>query len=547
MSDGLVKFGERSICDCALAFLAMSGDSTNTIDRCLGLLGQAVSATRVVLFELVEDNTCGDATYEWHHPERSPQRGARYKDSELPEAFAVFNRGDTVVATIEGGHDYLGLQANMAEEELALLVITPIRRDGRTAWASVFSWHGSASNHGDIRVAFCERATAVLGAGLARAQEIQERATQEAKLLHSRRLESIGLLAGGIAHDFNNVLQAVLGLSELLRLNQESEGDIKVIDELIDVAQRASQITGRLLVFSRQEVRERRSLDVVASLASVTEFLKRSIPEDRQIKLSLDCPPVQVGLAPTDFEHAIINLSNNASAAMPKGGVIEVGCRALASQGSVEVWVRDNGAGMTAEQLRQARDPFFTTKPVGEGTGLGLTMVDTMVQQVGGSLQIDSVEGEGTRVGMIIPTIDAEDKPAQLPSGAPVKGTETVLVAEDDPVILRVTCSHLERAGFTPLPATNGKDAVALFRKHQAEIKMVIADAIMPNGGGAELYDDIVKEKPSLPFLFVTGYDAGTLSKETVDQPNCTLIQKPYQAEALLSRVREMIDRKTGD
>ena len=532
---------ERAIGNCALTLLSTSTGDGAVVDECLKELGAAVSATRVVLFELDPDNNYGDATYEWHHPDQSPQRGARYKSSELPEAFEVFNRGDTVVATIEGGPKYLGLQANMAVEKLALLVITPIRRGGRTAWASVFSWHGSSAAAEIDRIAFCERATRIVDAGLARVQEFRAQETQAEKRLHSQRLESIGLLAGGIAHDFNNVLQGIIGLSELLQRTQSGEAEIEITEELINIAQRASKITGRLLVFSSQEVREAPAINVADALRDALAFLRRSIPEDRELQLTLEDSDAYVCLASTDFEQAIINLCNNSSAAVAGGGRIELGCR-LVEGDAIEVWVRDDGVGMSADQLAQAREPFFTTKSAGEGTGLGLAMVDTLVQRAGGSLRIESAPGEGALVTMRLPTCDASESPFPARQASTVKGTETVLVAEDDPLILRVASSHLERAGFTPLMAASYQEALTQFREHQPEIRLVVSDAIMPGGGAAELHKAITKEVPTMPFLFATGYDPGTLSPELLSKPHCSLLQKPYEANALLRLVRQLID-----
>lgn len=541
MGNGNCWEWERAIADCAMALMSIrtAHEGMSILQNCLKTLGYSVDATRVVLFQLGPDNEYGDARVEWHATDRSSKQGARYKQSELPETFRVFNQGDTVTASADMPHPYSGLQATMLSEELAAVIITPICEKGRTTWATVFSWHGSRTELSDAQVQFCHRATQLLASGLTQQQQFLDIVRREDKLVHSQRLESLGLLAGGIAHDFSNVLQAVLGLTEILK---RSGGDPDIANELINVANRAGKITRRLLVFSRQESREQNSIGVGEALREALSFLQHSIPEDRQLELVNDAPNARVLVSSSDLEHAIINLCTNASAAMPEGGNIQLGCRLASDDSSVVLWVKDNGVGMEAEQLAQARVPFFTTKPAGEGTGLGLAMVDSIMQRSSGRLEIESEPDKGTTVSLHFPITDLAYKSRATPPQQKITGNETILVAEDDPVLLRVTSSQLEKAGFHVIQATGGREALEHYLQHASEIKIVVSDVIMPGGGAAELHSAICKTAPTLPFLFTTGYDAGALSKTILDQPNCLRLQKPFSANSLLTLVRQLLD-----
>lgn len=533
--------------ECALSFLqARQADIAETIEAALGRASRLIGCDHAAVFEFTPDAGHADATHGWCAPDVTPSRGARYARGEALSLFEAVELGQPVI--LQGGEPtplFADVYEMLQAQRNQLLVIIPLLEHGRLRWSVCFDWRKPVQRPDRATAAFCEQFARVVHAGLQRQRELEVQAQIQARSDNRQKLEAVGVMAGGIAHDFNNVLQAHLGLCELLE-SELPEGPALDLVRLIDSsAQRAGDITRRLLVFSRQESRPHKPVSVLRSLAEVVQLLRHSVRESCEITLSVAPDAGNIRVVPADFDQAIMNLCNNAAAAMPNGGLIEITAARDASTGFVRIAVRDTGKGMTPEELARAGEVFFTTKPVGEGTGLGLAMVQRMAERVGGRFALSSQPGTGTLAQVWLPSASEVEVEAPEEGLAPsARAGETVLVVEDDAIVRRVACSHLQRAGYTVLQAADGRAALALHREHAREIDLILTDAIMPGMGGVALYEAIAAEGPPPPFLFASGYDAGALSHGFLAGEGRNVVEKPYQAASLLRAVRRLIDAR---
>ncbi len=536
--------------DWAQALLRSQPDSiVSIIETGLGHAAQAVGGCGAGAFRMSSSGDYVELVYQWRLPSLPPMREARYHKHEIPETFCAFLRGEPIILRPDDpGTDHPHLRAVLVEQATTGTMAFPLQEAGVTTWVVVFEWRDTRPSLDPEMVAFGKRATSLLHAGLFRESELTHTAEAQAKLLERQKLETLGVMAGGIVHDFNNVLQAVLGLSEMLKAQLEPGSPQEQYASMIaSSATRAADLTHRFLVFSRQGVRQRKIIPVAEALNNTLKLLRRSIPENRRLRLSAECPFSTVYMAPIDFEQAIVNLCHNASAAMPSGGNIDIECNVVGDGTWVEITVRDEGVGMTPEQLAKACDVFYTTKAPGEGTGLGLPMVKRTVEAAGGHITLESTPGRGTTVRLTLPkSMEAEAADAEVEE-PPVTGHETVLVVEDDPAVRRVAATQLEKAGFTVLQASDGERALTLFRKHRDQIAAVLTDVIMPGLGGMALYEAMAAEGRPPPFLFATGYDAGTLSADFLSGPDRDFLSKPYPAKQMLRRIRHLIDARASE
>ncbi|MDB5375236.1 MAG: domain S-box protein [Belnapia sp.] len=405
-----------------------------------------------------------------------------------------------------------------------------------------------------------------------------ERAAAEAlraaedQLRQAQKMEAVGQLTGGIAHDFNNLLTGIIGSLALLK-KRVAEGRAAEVGRYVEAAttsaQRAAALTQRLLAFARRQPLDPRPVDVAALLGSMEELLRRTIGE--QIALAIDIePPLQPTLCdPNQLENAILNLAINARDAMPEGGALRIHAEQarldadddLPPGDYICISVTDTGVGMAPGVMARAFDPFFTTKPTGQGTGLGLSMIYGFVRQSGGDVRIRSAMGEGTTVRLCLPLHAASHLAAtneaslgsapEAPPGpaAPalpeVPGAiagETVLVVEDEPVVRGVVIETLRDFGYQVLEAGDGRSALAVLRSGR-RLDLLVTDVGLPGGmNGRQLADHARELRPGLKVLFVTGYaDAAGLAGEMLE-PGMALITKPFAADMLGRRIRELIE-----
>jgi signal transduction histidine kinase/ActR/RegA family two-component response regulator len=539
------RYQESILLEWALALLASNVDDiSSVIVEGMGRASIELGAQRALAFRYLPQTEEAEASFEWSDGTAPSLLGALYRDAELPETLAAFRRGETVVMTAsDGERAFSDLRTVITEQRTLGCILVPVLAQGELTWVAGFEWRAREPVLSAAEVSFAQQAARVFAHGAKRADEERAKEENEAQMLTRQKLETLGIMAGGVMHDFNNVLQVVLGLSEVLGTRLEPGPARALVKDIETTVVRAADLTQRFLVFSRQDVRKRCNVRVVDALEETLTLLRRSIPENRIIRTDLQGADLSVFIAPAELEQAIINLCNNASAAMPDGGTLTVSCRALACDPpAIEICVSDDGIGMAPDTLARACEPFFTTKGATEGTGLGLPMVKRAVESHGGTLQIESTLGQGTCVRVVLPVSSMPDAPQEDPEPIAKSGSECVLVVEDEAMVRRVTASHLERASYRVLRAADGASALRLYRQHRHEVALVLTDVIMPGMGGLELYQAIARDGTPPPFLFTTGYDAGALSEEFLAKPTVSLIQKPYGADSMLRKVRELLD-----
>jgi two-component system cell cycle sensor histidine kinase/response regulator CckA len=391
-----------------------------------------------------------------------------------------------------------------------------------------------------------------------------QRSTQEAlqaseqRLRHAQRMEAVGRLAGGIAHDFNNLLTVILGFSEFL-IEQLPEKDASHRDasEIRMAAQRATRLTKQLLAFSRQQVLERRVIDLVEAVGHLQPMIARLIGEDVQFGFTHAAPPQLVLIDPGQFEQVVMNLVINARDAMPSGGTITLfvdrvkvdSLRAAEleiSPGSyATLAVSDTGEGMDEKTIEHIFEPFFTTKAPGSGTGLGLSTVFGIIRQSGGAIEVDSVVKQGTTFRVYFP-LSAAASADREPATAAFRGIErpsTILLAEDEQGVRTFLEMALTRAGHRVIATPSGTEALAIALASRESIDLLIADVVMPGLSGPDVAERLKQSHPGLRTLFLSGYSSHASLPDRVTADPGAFLQKPFTVEALLSKVRERLSR----
>jgi PAS domain S-box-containing protein len=396
----------------------------------------------------------------------------------------------------------------------------------------------------------------VLGIG----RDITENHKLEEQLRHAQKMEGIGTLAGGIAHDFNNILSAIIGYGHITLMKLPENDPLRLnIERILESADRAAALTQGLLTFSRKRVVERKPVELNSILKRVEQFLVRIIGEDIKVRVAFAEGPVNIFGNSDNLEQVLMNLATNARDAMPNGGLftIEAGITELDNSfvsahgygkpGMYAIIVAtDTGVGMNEETRGKIFEPFFSTKEVGKGTGLGLAMVYGIIKQHEGFINVYSEPGKGTAFRIYLPLIKTEAVEEQLVTAAeyPKGGTETILVAEDDVSVRNLTLLVLEQMGYTVITANDGEEAVKKFMQNKDRIQLLLFDIIMPNKNGREAYEEIKKTKPDILVLFASGYSPDMLRvKELIDE-DAVLVYKPLSPQNLLKKVREVLDRK---
>jgi len=389
------------------------------------------------------------------------------------------------------------------------------------------------------------------------ARDVTERKRLEWQLGQSQKMEAVGQLAGGIAHDFNNLLTAILGNAQLAQFDKALSRDLQeCLSEIASASQRAAALTRQLLVFSRQEQIDRRPVSLPATLGDFMKMLRRIIGEHIDVRLTV-APDVPAVLAdPAQIEQVALNLAVNARDAMPAGGrlVIEIDQVVLAEPHGpaasavpagryARVRFTDTGRGIQSDVRQRIFEPFFTTKPVGEGTGLGLAVVYGIVRQHDGFIEVASAPGEGTRFTVYLPAVNAA-----IPAAPDIQylgvsgGRETILIAEDELALRRLTERLLTGLGYTVLSAENGEEAIELFASRRDEIDLLLLDIVMPRKGGRAVYEAVRAAGSDVPVVFMTGYSAEVAPHALGSETGCRVFYKPYDLDALAAVIREVIE-----
>jgi CheY-like chemotaxis protein len=372
-------------------------------------------------------------------------------------------------------------------------------------------------------------------------------------------MEAVGQLTGGIAHDFNNLLAVILGNAELAKDQLEADDSLNAyLDASTRAALRGAELTQRLLAFSRKQVLRPRALDVSALADGMMDFLRRTLGETISIETRHEPGPWMVEADPAQLENVILNLAINARDAMPDGGVLtfeaanaDIGAGFAATNPDlapgpyVMVAIRDTGTGIPDEIIERVFDPFFTTKEVGEGSGLGLSMVYGFARQSGGHVEIESAVGRGTTVRLYLPKARTGDAVAARPAGEKRQARgqgETILVVEDDAAVRELTTNIVTSLGYNVLDAADGEIGLAVLEAH-AEVSLLLTDVVLPGRvGGPENAKKVRALRPDLKVLFMSGYTelAGVQAGRSIDEAE--LVRKPFRKSALAERIRAALD-----
>jgi PAS domain S-box-containing protein len=426
-----------------------------------------------------------------------------------------------------------------------------LRKDGGVVWANLLlSLLRSPSGDPLHFVAVVEDIT-----GQKRAED--ERRHLERQLLQAQKMESVGRLAGGVAHDLNNHLTVINGYCAMLLGELGPDGPLREqVGEILLAGNRAATLTQQLLAFSRKQVAEPRVISLNDVVAEAGKMLSRLIGDDVEIVTHFDSGLGSVMADPSQMNQVLMNLAINARDAMPDGGriIIETLYTDLdegyaAQHAGVEpgpyvlLSITDTGLGMTQEVMQHIFEPFFTTKGVGVGTGLGLSTVYGIVKQAGGWIWVYSEPGKGSTFKVYLPRVGGAPEPLSAPVSAAetLRGTETVLVVEDQPEVRRLTLAVLRNHGYRLLEAANGSQALSLCEQYPEPIHLLITDVVMPGMTGRELAMRLVALRPSLKTLYTSGYTANAIVHEGVLDPDVAYLPKPFSPAQLAAKVREVL------
>ncbi len=342
-----------------------------------------------------------------------------------------------------------------------------------------------------------------------RRQASEQRTRLEDQLRQAQKMEAIGQLAGGVSHDFNNILMVILGRTEMALDTLPADSPIRAgIEEVHKAGERAAALTRQLLAFSRRQVLRPRVIDLNQTVRGLEIMLRRLVGEDVEIALQTEpaLPPVRAD--PGQIEQVLMNLAVNARDALPQGGRISIETANVSPGPFVMLAVADNGVGMDEKTQARIFEPFFTTKEKGRGTGLGLSMVLGIVQQSGGNIEVESAPTKGTTFRVYLPRAASADEKAQPPSPYPssLRGTETLLLVEDDEQVRASARAMLHRNGYRVLEAQNAGEAFLVCEQFAEPIHVLLSDVVMPRMSGFQMAERLVTLRPQMKMLFMSGY-----------------------------------------
>ena len=387
-------------------------------------------------------------------------------------------------------------------------------------------------------------------------RDVTEQQAAEERLRESQRLETVAQLAGGVAHDFNNLLTVILSCAIGLKHDLQTTGTASVedADEVRTAAERARDLTRKLLTFARREVVEPAALDLNTIIRENEGILRRVLAEDIAVVVGLQPDLWTIRCDRSQLEQILLNLAVNAGDAMPGGGTVWIETSNVQVGDDyrnvvphvrpgpyVRFAVRDSGVGMSPDVKARIFEPFFTTKPVGKGTGLGLPTVWGIVKQSDGHIHVDSAPGRGTTVEVLFPRAFEESRRVS-PEIAPERGSGTVLVVEDEPSVRRVTARTLRAGGYQAIEAASGAEALEILVRSGSVPDALVTDVVMPGMSGPEVADAVRKMCPCVRVLFVSGHVPDVVAERGGAERGFDLLQKPFAPGALLARVRRALE-----
>ena len=510
---------------------------------------------RLVLDTMVEGVVLHDASGDvvWANPSAARILGpavllsARSSGSHEGPWVAVREDGSTI-----DWDDHPAMVALRTGETQRDVILGVTRADGQRAWMSVNATpmvHAGGRSPAAVVVSYADVTQVREGALKLRSLEGQ--------LRHAQKMEAIGQLTGGIAHDFNNLLTAILTNADLLaEAVPADDGDAQAeLQDLRRAARRGAELVRKLMVFSRRDRVELVRVDLRDLLWDAARLLRRVVPESIEIQANVDKNLPAIDADPAGLEQVLLNLATNARDAMPGSGVLRIHAEQRHMDQAeadaigwgrpgpyVCVTVSDTGVGMDRAVLERIYDPFFTTKPVGQGTGLGMSIVYGVVQQHEGHIRIESEPGKGTRVELRFrPGGAVVAQPREEEFTAVRGGSETIMLVEDNEGVRSAARRILERQGYKVIAATTGEAALQLYQVHAQEVALVVADVIMPGMSGFDLVSALRRQGMAPRFLLTSGYTARQDESDALDVP---LLPKPWTPGQLSRRVREILDGK---
>ena len=375
-------------------------------------------------------------------------------------------------------------------------------------------------------------------------EDVTECKRAEQQLRESHKMEAIGRLAGGVAHDFNNLLTGIMLYSDLLKAGLAGESRLaSYVDEIHLASEHGGALIQQLLGIAKRQVVQPRILSLNEVVSGMQNLLSRLIGEHIAFKTDFDPDLGQVLMDPTQVQQILLNLAINARDAMPDGGTILVTTRNVGRQqpqeACVELTVQDDGCGMSPETLSHVFEPFFTTKSAEHGNGLGLSTVQNIIRESGGSIDIASKLGAGTRIVIRLPLALPDKNASSQPEPHPqLCGGETILLVEDNESVRRSAKRILRRCGYRVLEAATGKEALGIFQRQHKSICLLLSDLRLPDGNGREIARQIQQLEPTLPVIFTTGYEAAL----DLGSEQAMIIRKPFAADALAEKIRQVLD-----
>ncbi len=544
---------ESLLNDLSSDFLALPpGQNAAHWQAALEKIGRASAADAAALYLLDDQQCCVSCAYEWCAPE-VPRLQPTFHNQPLPAAMDEMDGMDAVDLKSPKSNDVLAAEIARARGMAKVAIVPLIERERLLGYLSLESaalppWPRESLDLLDM--AACSFSHALHGSRAER-----EKGRLQEQLTRAQRMEAVGRLSGGIAHDFNNTLLPIIGYADLLleRLPAGGEHTLELA-EIRRAAQHAATLTRQLLAFSKKQVASKVRLDLHDELKSMNNLLQRIIGENIRLETDLDSTLPAVLADPGQLQQVVMNLIVNARDAMPAGGSITIRTHALPPDGDgvpllggrlsqgplVCLTVKDTGAGIPPELHDRIFDPFFTTKG-SDGTGLGLSVIYSIVEQHGGGLEVDSAPGLGTAFHVYLP---ATGETVTTPTPAPIEREQLIrgagqrlLLIEDEEAVNRFVTTALSQHGYEVIPAKSVGEAWSVFESEDGRFDMIFSDAVLPDGNGVDLIDRVLACKPGLPALLSSGYTDKDGLLRLAAEREISFLQKPYSLPELLHTV----------